>query len=69
MNPSNLYSINWRDVINGLVMAVLAPVVVIVQQSIALGSLTFDWKLIGLAALGGAVGYVIKNFFTPKPNN
>lgn len=67
MEQSNLFSINWRDVVNGLVMAVLTPAVFIVQQSLSLGELTFDWKAIGVASLAGAVGYVIKNFFTPKP--
>jgi len=64
MTNSNLFRLNWRDFVNGLVMAVLAPVVVTIQQSLVTGTLTFNWSLIGVTALGGALGYVVKNFFT-----
>ncbi len=64
MKQSNFFTLNWRDFINGMVMAVLAPVVVIVQQSIVAGSLQFNWQLIGVTALGGALGYITKNLFT-----
>ena len=45
-------------------MAVLVPVMYIIQNSIAAGSLTFNWKEIGIAALSGLIAYLIKNFFT-----
>ena len=64
MNASNLFTLNWRDFINGLVMAVLAPTVVTIQQSIVAGGLQFNWSLIGVSALGGALGYLVKNFFS-----
>lgn len=66
MSTSNYLSLNGRDFFNGLIMAVLPPVIVIIEQSIANRSLTFDWGLIGLTALGGALGYLTKNFFTGK---
>lgn len=61
---STLYSVNWRDVIKGLVVAILTPVFVIIQQSITAGSLVFDWKAIAIAAVGGLLAYLTKNFFT-----
>lgn len=64
MKTSNFLSLNLRDIAKGLLMAILTPVVVIVQQSIESGTFTFDWKSIGVAALGGGVAYLIKNFFT-----
>jgi len=66
MKTSNFLSLNWLDIAKGLLMAILTPVVVIVQQSIEAGVFTFDWKSIGLAAIGGGVAYLVKNFFTPK---
>jgi hypothetical protein len=57
-------SLNWGDVIKGLVMAVLTPVLVVIQQSIEKGELTFNWHLIALSAVGGGVAYLLKNFFT-----
>ena len=67
MKTSNFLSLNWLDLGKGLIMAVLTPVVVIVQQSIESGVLTLNWKTIGLAAIGGGFAYLVKNFFTAKP--
>lgn len=61
---SDRFSINWNDLLKGLIMAVIMPVLAIIQQSISEGMLTFDWRLIGLTAGGGLVGYLIKNFFS-----
>jgi len=63
---SNFLSLNWADFGKGLIMAILTPVVVVVQQSIEAGTFTFDWKVIGIASLSGAVAYLVKNFFTAK---
>lgn len=64
-STSKQYSINWQDIIKGLLMAVLTPVIVIIQNSISLGAITFDWKNISMAAIGGGLAYLIKNFMTP----
>lgn len=57
------FNINWNDVIRGLKMAVLLPVLTIIYTSIQAGSFQFDWHAIGLTAAGGFVAYIIKNFF------
>lgn len=61
---STFLSWNWRDFIKGLIVAVLTPIIPIVQQSITAGTLVFDWHVIGVAAAGGFVAYMVKNFFT-----
>lgn len=61
---SDRFSINWNDFLKGLVMAVIMPVLAIIQSSISNGELTFNWKLIGLTAAGAFVAYLIKNFFS-----
>ena len=66
MKKSKFLSLNWLDIGKGLVMAILTPAAVIVQQSIEAGTFTFDWKVIGLAAVGGGFAYLVKNFFTPS---
>ncbi len=68
MKNSNFLSLNWRDIAKGLLMAVLTPVVVVIQQSLESGIFVFDWKSIGLASLAGGVAYLVKNFFT-KPSD
>lgn len=64
MKTSNLYSIDYRDILKAFLMAVLTPVLFIVEQTINSGQLTFNWKQIGMAAVGGGMAYIIKNFFT-----
>ena len=61
---SDFLKLNINDIFKGLLMAVLTPVVVIIQQSLEAGVFVFDWKSIGLAALSGGVAYLVKNFFT-----
>jgi len=57
------YSIDWKDVGQGLILAIGTPVAVMLQQSIEAGNWTFNWKVIGMAAVGGGLTYLIKNFF------
>lgn len=61
---SNLLSLNWRDFVKGLVIAVLTPIIVVIQQSLEAGQLTFNWKAIGVAALAAAAAYLLKNLVT-----
>lgn len=67
MNQSSFLSLNWNDFGKGLLMAVLTPVLVLVQQSVDAGSLVFNWKSLAIAAVAGGVAYLIKNLFTPSP--
>jgi len=60
------FSLKWRDILRGLIMAVLTPVIVIIQQSLEAGHLQFNWQQIGMAAVGGGLAYVVKNFFEPS---
>jgi hypothetical protein len=64
MKGSNLFSLGWKDAAKGLLMAVLTPVFVVIQQSLNAGTLVFEWNSILVAALAGGVAYLTKNFFT-----
>ena len=66
MKKSNLFALNLRDILKGLLMAILTPAVVIIQQSLELGILTFEWKSIVTASIGGGLAYLLKNFLTPQ---
>lgn len=65
MKSSPLFSLNKHDLFKGILLAILTPAVFIIEQTINAGSLTFDWKTIGMASAAGFVGYIIKNFLTP----
>jgi hypothetical protein len=62
---SGQFSLNTNDLLKGLLLAVLTPVVTIVIDTLNQGSLTFDWKHIGVTALSALLAYLIKNFLAP----
>ena len=65
VTSSKQFTLNFRDVLKGLIMAVILPVINVIYESIQAGSFEFDWKRIGLLAAGGFIAYIIKNFLTP----
>jgi hypothetical protein len=54
------------DIVRGLIMAVLTPAILIIQQSLEAGTLTFNWKHIAMASVAGGFAYLVKNFFEPS---
>lgn len=67
VTTSKQFTLNLSDWWKGLIMAVVAPVIAIIMNSINAGSLTFNWHLIWVAAVSGALAYLAKNFFdSPK---
>ncbi len=56
------FTLNGRDLVQGLIVAALTPVVVLIQQSLEAGLLVFNWQALGMAALGGLIAYLAKNF-------
>lgn len=65
VTSSRQFSLNMRDVLKGLLIAVLTPVMAVIVSSLEAGSLTFDWKRIGIVALSAFAAYIVKNFLDP----
>ena len=61
---SSLFSLQTKDFVKGLFIAVLTSVITIVYTSVSAGQLEFDWKTIATTALTSALAYVMKNFVT-----
>jgi len=61
---SKLFTLNNKDFLKGLIIAVLVSAITIIQQSLELGTLVFDWKAILIASISGGLAYLMKNFFT-----
>ena len=59
---SKKFTLQWRDVIRGVLMAAMTSALVIVQQSVESGNLNFNWQSIAMAAIGGGVAYILKNW-------
>lgn len=64
---SKQFTLQWRDVIRGVVIAALTSALVVIQQSIDAGNIEFNWKSIGTAAIGGGVAYILKNWLLEPP--
>ena len=65
VTTSKRFSLQLTDWQKALIMSILTPSITIIAESLNSGSLTFDWKHIGIAALSGAVAYLTKNFLSP----
>lgn len=65
-HTSEKYTIGWKDGLRALLIAVISPVLLAVQQSISAGELELNWQQLGLTAISAAIAYLIKNFFTPS---
>jgi hypothetical protein len=57
------YSLSQNDFLKGLIIAVGTPVITVLIQTLENGSLTFDWKAIGITALSALLAYLAKQFF------
>lgn len=68
MKQSNFLSLGARDFLRGLAIAILTPIIVIVQQSLDAGILVFNWKILLVSGIAGGLAYLLKNVFT-KPDS
>lgn len=60
---SGKYKLSKREIVKGVALAAISSALFWLQDSLEAGSLRFDWRKIGMAAVGGAVAYLIKTFF------
>ena len=74
VSTSKQYSLDYKDLGKGALVAALTPVAFVLQQIAdtvftqqkPISSLHLDWRSILMASLGAAAAYLIKNFFTPS---
>jgi hypothetical protein len=65
MKTSSLFSLDFKDLGKGLLVAIGGAVIAAVETSVKAGSLTFNWQSIGGVAIAAGLSYLGKNFFTP----
>ena len=59
-----MFTLKARDFFKGLILAVLTPILTIIVNSTAAGTLELNWKQIGVTAVGTMAAYLLKNLFT-----
>lgn len=67
VTSSEQFSLNWRDVLRGAVMAALGAAAGLVLGMLNAQEVVFDWNKVWQGAAAAAVAYLVKNFFdAPK---
>lgn len=69
MKNSNLFTLNFKDFLKGLIIAILAPVLLVIQQSLDSGQFIFNWKQIVITSISAGLAYLIKNFISDSKGN
>jgi uncharacterized membrane protein len=59
-----MFKLKLRDYLKGILMAVVVPALVLIQQSLSAGQITIDWKALGISSVAALIGYLLKNFLT-----
>jgi hypothetical protein len=69
MKSSNLFGLNWLDVLKATIMAFLTGAIAVIGQAVEgpmVAVPTHAQLILALkAGIGAAIAYLIKNFFTP----
>lgn len=60
---SGLFKLDYKDLIKGAVVSVLASVLTIVLDVLNAGS-SLDWKVVGTVAITSFISYLLKNLGT-----
>lgn len=66
---SSLLSLNYKDLVNGLVIAVISAVGGVLYQAAQAGSLdifTYDWSSVGKLVLNATIIYLVKKLMTAE---
>lgn len=63
---SKQFTVNWRDWLKGLLMAVIGAALSPVLESLNAGVFMIDWKHVAAGAITAGAAYLLKNFFTPS---
>lgn len=64
---SQKFTLQARDFLKGAMLAVISAVAPLLQATLNAGELTFNWKAIGVTALGTFIAYIIKKFAIDPP--
>jgi len=61
---SNLFRLSSKDLIRGLIVAVLTAILPFIQEITTTQNLEIDWGKVASIGIMAGIGYLIKNFLT-----
>lgn len=61
---SELLTLNWRDLLNGLIVSVLTTVLPVLSDMVNLWE--FNWQTIAKLSISAFIGYILKNLLTDE---
>ena len=61
---SNLWKLGLNDWQKGLIVAVLTAVLTVIYESISVGGLIFDYKIVLTTGILAGISYLLKNVLT-----
>ncbi len=66
MKSSPLFTLNWNDIIKGLIMAAGGGIFSVLMADVNSGNFDFNLTALWHGAIVGAIPYLAKNFLTPS---
>ncbi len=69
---SKMFRLNYRDIFNGILVAVLSAVFLKINTALNTPGFSFasyDWTSLTQVAMASGFGYIVKNFFTSEQGN
>jgi hypothetical protein len=61
---SELLTLNWRDLLNGLIVSILTTVLPVLSDMVNLWE--FNWQTIAKVSISAFIGYILKNLLTDE---
>ncbi len=62
---SSMFSLKTKDFLRALLIAMVAPIIPIITNSLSAREFTINWHNIISTSVGAGLAYLGKNFFTP----
>lgn len=69
---SSMFRLGWKDLLKGLIVAVLTAVLLYIQTAMTAPEFSFlaiNWIALANVSLAAGIGYLIKNFVTDNEGN
>lgn len=67
IKTSKRFQLTGNETIDGFIFAMIVGALMVIQQSLDKEEFTFNWKAVGMAAVGAGITYLVRKFVN-KPS-